>query len=302
MPAAVSTSPRAWRTAASSRSSSTTTSAGAPQGQLDAAARQPAEAGELEGSRPQADRRGRPHPRGHPRPPRCGGQARRHHRRPHRHPLRARARPRREGQPGHRPRPRHPVRDGVARRAHPRPHPRSQRDRCGGAQQGAGDRHPRRRARRARGGEVPHRARRRPRPRHRRQVGAARRHHAAARAHRRFHRLRQVELHQLDRHVAADALHARPGAPHPRRPEAGGARRLQRPAAPPHRGRHQPEEGRQRARLGRARDGHALRAPRAGRRARHHRATTRCSTVASCRRATSPIPSPAAATSACRSS
>ena len=42
-------------------------------------------------------------------------------------------------------------------------------------------------------------------------------------------------------------------------------------AAPAHRGRHQPEEGRERARLGRARDGDALRPARRHRRARHHR-------------------------------
>ena len=64
---------------------------------------------------------------------------------------------------------------------------------------------------------------------------------------------------------------ARPGAADPGRPQAGRARRLQRRAPPAHPGRHQPEEGRERARLGRARDGHALRAARRGRRARHHR-------------------------------
>ena len=81
----------------------------------------------------------------------------------------------------------------------------------------------------------------------------------------------QVELHQLARHVDPHALHARAGAPHPRRPEAGRARPVQRPAAPAHRGRHEPEEGGERARVGRARDGPALRPARRGRRARHHR-------------------------------
>ena len=54
-------------------------------------------------------------------------------------------------------------------------------------------------------------------------------------------------------------------------PKRGRARRVQRPAAPPHAGRHEPEEGGERARLGRARDGHALRDARRGRRPRHHR-------------------------------
>ena len=53
-------------------------------------------------------------------------------------------------------------------------------------------------------------------------------------------------------------------------------------------GRHEPEEGGQRARLGRARDGHALRAPRRGRRARHHRLQLGCSTAATSRRPTTP--------------
>ena len=81
----------------------------------------------------------------------------------------------------------------------------------------------------------------------------------------------QVELHQQPDHVDPDALHARAGAHDPRRPQAGGARPVQRPAAPAHRGGHEPEEGRQRARVGGARDGPALRPALRGRRARHHR-------------------------------
>ena len=61
------------------------------------------------------------------------------------------------------------------------------------------------------------------------------------------------------------------GAHDPRRPEARRARAVQRGAAPAHRSRHQPEEGGERARLGRPRDGDALRHARRGRRARHHR-------------------------------
>ena len=103
-----------------------------------------------------------------------------------------------------------------------------------------------------------------------------------ARAHRRPDRRGQVELHQQHRHVAAHAHHARPGAPDPRRPEARRARPVQRPAAPAHRGRHQPEEGGERARLGRARDGDALRrcSPRSA--CATSPATTRCTTAASC--------------------
>ena len=81
----------------------------------------------------------------------------------------------------------------------------------------------------------------------------------------------QVELHQQHRHVTARANHARSGPPHPRRPEARRARPVQLGAAPAHRSRHQPEARRQRARLGRARDGDALRRARRHRRARYHR-------------------------------
>ena len=45
---------------------------------------------------------------------------------------------------------------------------------------------------------------------------------------------RQVVLHQLADHLDPDACHARAGAPHPRRPEAGRARPVQRAAAPAH--------------------------------------------------------------------
>ena len=73
-------------------------------------------------------------------------------------------------------------------------------------------------------------------------------------------------------------------------------------AAPAHRGRHQPEEGRQRARLGRARDGDALRHARRRRRPRHHRLQRDVSTGRPARRPTIPIPTPASRTNGCRSS
>ena len=127
--------------------------------------------------------------------------------------------------------PRHPVRDGVARRAHPRPHPRVAARSASRCRTRSGSW-----SRWATCSPRPRSATRPqptlavgPRPRHRGPVGDARRHHVAARAHRRRDRRGEVELHQLARHVVADALHARPGAPDPRRPQARRARRLQRP-------------------------------------------------------------------------
>ena len=92
---------------------------------------------------------------------------------------------------------------------------------------------------------------------------------------------------------------ARPGAHDPRRPEAGRARAVQ-PAAPPaHPGGHQPQEGGQRAPLGRARDGAPLRPALRGRLPRHHRLQRRVRP----RRPAEPEPRLRPhATSACRSS
>ena len=123
-----------------------------------------------------------------------------------------------------------------------------------------------------------------------------------ARADRGPDRRGQVELHQQHRHVAARAHHARPGAPHPRRPQARRARPVQLRAAPAHRGRHQPEARRERARLGRARDGDALRHARRHRRARHHRLQRDVRPRRAARPPTIPIPRPASRTSGCRSS
>ena len=79
---------------------------------------------------------------------------------------------------------------------------------------------------------------------------------------RRCHRLRQVQLRQLDDHLAADAVHARRGADDPGRPQAGGAQRLRGRPAPHHADHHQPQEGRRGPPVGGPRDGHALRRPR----------------------------------------
>ena len=116
-----------------------------------------------------------------------------------------------------------------------------------------------------------HPARDRDGPRHPGSLGDAQPRVVPARPDRRPDRRRQVELHQQHRDVIADAHHSGPSPPHPRRPQARRARPVQRRAAPPHRSRHQSEEGGERARLGRARDGDALRPPRRCRCARHHR-------------------------------
>ena len=70
------------------------------------------------------------------------------------------------------------------------------------------------------------------------------------------------QLHQLDDHLAADALHARRGADDHGRPQAGRAERLRGHPAPDHPDHHQPQEGGRGAAVGRARDGPALRRPR----------------------------------------
>ncbi len=89
------------------------------------------------GGRPPRRRGARPRPRGRAGRARRRDAAGRHGRRPHRHPLRARARSGREGRPGHEPAQGHRLRDGVARRAHPRPDPRAPGHRRRGAQRAA---------------------------------------------------------------------------------------------------------------------------------------------------------------------
>ena len=85
-------------------------------------------------------------------------------------------------------------------------------------------------------GQAP--ARSRDGPRHRRQRGDGEPRDVPARADRGSDRRGQVELHQQHRHVVARAHDARPGAPHPRRPQARRARPVQLRAAPAHRSRH----------------------------------------------------------------
>ena len=79
------------------------------------------------------------------------------------------------------------------------------------------------------------------RPRHRRPGRDDEPRDDAAPAHRRRHGRRQVELHQLDRDVDADAIDARSGADDPRRPEAGRDGPVQPAAPPPHAGRDEPQ-------------------------------------------------------------
>ena len=238
---------------------------------MEAAAREHAQPRQWQADGPAARRLRWRDPRGHPARVRRRRPAHRRDHRPDRHPLRAGARTRCEGEPGHRAQQGDRVRDGEPGRAHPRSHPRAQRHRRRGAEPAPSDRHPRRHPRDRRGEARRAPARSGDGPRHRRQVGARQPRDVPARPHRRRDRRGQVELHQQHRHVDPHARDARSGPTDPRRPEAGRARSVQRVAAPPHRGRRQPEEGRQRARLGRARDGDALRPPRRDRCARHHR-------------------------------
>ena len=150
--------------------------------------------------------------------------------------------------------------------------------------------------------KVRHPARGRDGSRHRRQRGDGQPGDVPARADRGADGRRQVELHQQHRHVAAGAHHARRGAPDPRRPEARRARSVQLRAASADRGRHQSEAGGERARLGRTRDGDALRRARRHRRARHHRVQRDVRPGRAADRATSPIPRPESPTTGCRSS
>ena len=108
-------------------------------------------------------------------------------------------------------------------------------------------------------------------------------------------------LHQLADHLDPHALDARPGAPDPRRPQAGRARPVQPAAAPAHPGGHQPEEGGQRAGVGGQGDGAALRPARRGRLPRHHRLQRGLRPRRARRRAARSARSPSS-TSACRSS
>ena len=94
--------------------------------------------------------------------------------------------------------------------------------------------------------------------------------HHAPPADRRCHRRRQVERDQLHHHLVADAHHARPGAPDPDRSQAGRDGAVPAPPTPAHAAGHQPEEGRQRPRMGGQGDGASLRRAVGGRVPRHH--------------------------------
>ena len=269
---------------------------------MEAPAAQPAAPHEQPGGRPGRRRGGGPRPRAGARAARRRDEARRHGGGPVGHPLRARARPRREGRPRHQPPQGHRLRDGVARRAHPGADPRPAGHRRRGAQHRPPDRRPRRHPRLARGqaGHAPARGGRG--PRHQRQGRDDEPGHDAAPPHRRRHRCGQVELPQLDHHLDPHALHARPGAHDPRRPEARRDGPVRPPAAPAHPGGHQPEEGGQRAGLGRARDGAPLRPPRRGRLPRHHRLQRRLRPRRPARRRVAERRGAAHASRGCRSS
>ena len=116
----------------------------------------------------------------------------------------------------------------------------------------------------------------------------------AAPAGGRLHRLGQVELRELDDHVAAHAGEARRRAHGAHRPEARRAHPLRRRAAPHHAHHHEPEEGGRGAAVGREGDGHAVRRPRVvrlpphrrlqqGRRRRRDRAARRAASASSSR-------------------
>ena len=199
---------------------------------------------------------------------------------PDRHPLRAGARARRQGRRGHEPAQGHRLRDGHAGRAHPRPDPRQAGDRGGDPERpqtaGHRGRHPDQR----RGPQGQPSARGGHRPQHRRPFRHGQPGEHAPHPHRRRDRRGQVVLPELAADVDPDAVDARPGPHDPGRPEAGRDGPVQQASAPADRGGDQPQEGRERAGLGRAGDGAALRPAGRGRLPRCHRATTRRSIAA----------------------
>ena len=177
------------------------------------------------------------------------------------HAVRGRARAGHQGRARHRALQEHRVCGRLRRRPHPQPDPRQVRDRHRDPQHRPRDGLARRRAAQpgravqpapdGHGGGQGRRGwlrRREPRP-------------DAAPARRRGDRRRQVLLRQLDDHLDPHALDAGRGAHGPRRPEAGRAHRIRGDPAPHHADHHEPQEGRRGPRLGRPRDGHALRRP-----------------------------------------
>ncbi len=186
-------------------------------------------------------------------------------------PVRARARPGRQGRSRHDVAEGHRLRDGGHRRPHPGPDPGAFGDRRRGTEPPTSTRRAGRPVGGAGGEDVDRPARRRDRQGHRRPGSVPRPRHDAPPVDRRRDGRREVERPQLHHHVAADAQHPRPGAPHPDRPEAGRDGPVPTAAAPADAAGHQPQEGGQRARLGREGDGPPLRHPVGGRVPRHHR-------------------------------
>ena len=191
------------------------------------------------------------------------GRRRRHrlHPRADGHPLRGRARPRREGRADHRADQEHRVRRRQPRRADHQPDPRQVRGRHRDPQHRPRDGQPRRRAAaRGRGrGRPPDAGRARQGRRGRLCDGQPG--EDAARPGRRRHRFRQVVLHQLPDHLGHGPGDPRGRADGPGRPQARRADRVRGHPAPDHADHHQPEAGRRGAAVGRARDGPALRRP-----------------------------------------
>ena len=183
------------------------------------------------------------------------------HPRAHGHPLRRRARSGGQGREDHRHPEEHLLRRRLRRRPDPEPDPRQVRGRHRDPEHRQGDRLPRRRAPLQQRPQRPPPDGGRPRQGRRGRLRGRQPREDAAPARRRRHRLGQVELHQLDDHLDADAVHARRGADDHGRPQAGRAERLRGHPAPDHADHHQPEEGRRGAAVGRARDGPALRRP-----------------------------------------
>ena len=93
---------------------------------------------------------------------------------------------------------------------------------------------------------------------HRRRLHLSQSREDAAPAGGRVHRLRQVELRELDAGLAARPRHPRRGADDPHRPQDGGADALRRHSAPDHPDHHPAQEGGRRAGLAGGGDGAAL--------------------------------------------
>ncbi len=167
--------------------------------------------------------------------------------------------PRRQGRADHPAHPQHRLRREEPGRADHQPDSGQERGRGRDPQRRSRDRHARRRA--ARAGRA---ARSPPDDRRARQGRRGRLRRCepdedAAPARRGSHRCRQVQLHQLVDPVGADPGDAGPGPHGAHRSQARRVRGLPGHPASGHAGDHEPEEGRRRSAVGRARDGPALR-------------------------------------------